>query len=162
MKSLAHPGMYPNGPDRPAQKRPERAFLKKSGHIRDAQGVPQVGLGCAELQHSLSVTVHRIGSLCYGETLGRKFFKDGGKDFLPRPEDLLLTGKVHLKIKLVKFARRPVCPGVLVPEARGDLKIPVNSGHHQQLLILLGRLGKRIKFPLVFTGRDNVIPGPFR
>ncbi len=42
-------------------------------------------------------------------------------------EHILLSGKSHFKIQLIKLPRRAVLPGVLVAETRRNLKILVES-----------------------------------
>lgn len=58
---------------------------------------------------------------------------------------VILRGKSHLHVQLVKLTGGAVRPGVLVPEAGGDLEVPVKAGGHQQLLELLGRLRQGIE-----------------
>ena len=95
-------------------------------------------------------------------SLWGKFGKGGGKHFLAYPEHILLGGKAHFKIQLVELPGGAVCPGVLIAETGGNLEILIKAGYHQQLLVLLRRLGQGIKFALVFAGRHNVISGALR
>ena len=55
--------------------------------------------------------------------------------------DLLLVQEGHLQVDLGEL-RLPVGPEVLVPEAPGDLEVPVKPCQHQQLLVLLGDWGR--------------------
>src|SRR4029453_16608792 len=50
-------------------------------------------------------------------------------------------------------------PAVLGAEARGDLEVPVEAGHHQQLLELLGGLRQRVELAGVHAGRHQIVSG---
>ena len=56
--------------------------------------------------------------------------KDGGEHPLQHGEHVLLGSEGHLHVQLVELAGGAVAPGVLVPEAGGNLKILVDSGGH--------------------------------
>jgi hypothetical protein len=51
---------------------------------------------------------------------------------------------------------------VLVPEATGNLKIPIEAGHHEQLFVDLGRLRQREEFARMDPAWHQIIPGAFR
>ncbi len=85
-----------------------------------------------------------------------KFLEDAVQYRLDRGEDILLCDKAHLEIELIEF-RRTIGAGRLVPQARRDLKIAVEAGHHQQLLELLRRLRQGIEFAGVQPARYKVV-----
>ena len=152
----------PDCPDRSVLERLKAAAAEKFGQINDPQGIAQIRLIRAELQHSLFIANHRVGSLRHLKAFRRKPLKGGCQHLLSHPEHILLGGKAHLKIKLIKFPRRAVRPGVLIPETRGNLKIFIHPRYHKKLLILLRRLREGIKFPFIVPGRHNIIPCSFR
>jgi hypothetical protein len=84
-----------------------------------------------------------------------------GEHGLDRREDLVLRDERHLDIQLIELSRRPVGAGVFVSKARGDLEVAVETGHHQELLELLGRLGQGIELPGMDAARYKVIAGAF-
>ena len=60
-----------------------------------------------------------------------------------------MRDKAHFQIKLVKFARQTVGARVFIAETGGDLEIAVETGDHQQLLILLWCLRQCKEFACV-------------
>src|SRR4029079_5078366 len=50
---------------------------------------------------------------------------------------------------------------IFVSKTFGDLEIFFHSGHHEQLLVLLGRLGQSVKFPRGQSAWDEKIACPF-
>ena len=162
MEALAHPGLHLDGPHRPPQERFKGAFPEKVRHVQNAQGIPQIRFVRAELHHGLSVTHDRIGSLRHCRAPGREFPEHCAQHLLPGPEHVLLGGETHLKVQLVELSRGAVGPGVLVPEAGRYLKILVDARHHQQLLVLLRRLGQCIELTLKFPGWHNIVPCALR
>src|SRR5690606_30919811 len=76
-------------------------------------------------------------------------------------EDVLLRDKGHLGVDLGEL-RLPVGTQVLVPEAAGDLEVPVVAGHHEELLVDLRRLRQRVELAGVDPTRDEVVPGALR
>ena len=162
MEPFAHFRVHLDGPHRPAQERLKGTFPEKFRHVQDAQRVSQVRLVGAELHHGLPIADHRIGRLRHRRALRGELLKDSRQHLFPCPEHILLGGKAHLEIQLIEFPGRTIRPGVLVPEAGRYLEIFVDARHHQQLLVLLGRLGQRVELPLESAGGDDVIPGPLR
>ena len=78
-----------------------------------------------------------------------------------RGKDILLGDERHLDIELIMLTRRAVGAARLVAEARRDLKIAVEAGHHQQLLELLRRLRQGVKLSGMQAARDQKIARPF-
>ena len=74
---------------------------------------------------------------------------------------VVLVYEGHFQVDLGKL-RLAVRPQVLVPEAPGNLHIPVVPGEHQKLLILLGGLGQGEKLPRLNPAGHQVVPGPLR
>ena len=73
---------------------------------------------------------------------------------------LLIPMIYHLHVQLVELTGGAVAPGVLVPEAGGDLKVLVKARGHQQLLELLGSLRQGVEFPGMLPAGYQVVPGP--
>ena len=76
---------------------------------------------------------------------------------LDRVEYVLLGGKTHFQIELVKFAGRAIGARILVAEAGGDLEITVEAGNHDQLFELLRRLRQRVEFPRMKPRRHKIV-----
>ena len=64
--------------------------------------------------------------------------------------DIFLLYKTHFAVYLGKF-RLTVGAQILVAETFGQLEIPVESTHHQQLLEYLRTLGQGIEFTRIHT-----------
>ena len=64
---------------------------------------------------------------------------------LDRSEHVLLLDEGHLQVELVELARAAVGAGVLVAEAGRDLEVAVEARDHEQLLVLLRRLGQGVE-----------------
>ena len=62
---------------------------------------------------------------------------------------------------MIELTGGTVLTGILVAEAGCDLEITVKAGGHQQLLELLGCLGKSIELALVFTAGNEIVTGTF-
>jgi hypothetical protein len=97
--------------------------------------IPQVGLVAPVHQHRIVVgdarerrRRHRpVGEFAED---ARQHGLDGGKHIVLRDEG-------QLDIELIELARRAIGSGVFVAEARRDLEVAIEAGHHQQLLELL-------------------------
>jgi hypothetical protein len=76
-------------------------------------------------------------------------------------KDIFLLDEAHFQVQLVKLARRTVRPGILVPETRRNLEVPVEPGDHKELLELLRRLRKREKFAGMQPGRHEEVACAF-
>ena len=79
--------------------------------------------------------------------------------FLTDLEYILLGHEAHLEIQLIELSGRSVCSGILVAEAGRDLKILIEAGSHEQLLILLRCLRQRIEFSFKFSAGNNIVSG---
>ena len=154
--------MYFNGPHTFAKEWFKSTLLEKFRHIHNPQRIAQIRFVRAKLQHCLSVTDDRVRRLCNRRPLRRKFPENCRQHFFSHPEYILLGCKTHLEVQLIKFSRRAVGSGVLIPKTRRYLKISVKTCCHQKLFILLGCLGQRIKPAFIFSGRNNIISGAFR
>src|SRR6185437_11476441 len=113
-------------------------------HLVDDERVPEIGLVGAVFEEGVL-----IGDALEGRrrdlAASREFLEDAGEHRLDRREDIVLRHERHLEIELIKLARRAVGAARLVAEARRDLEIAVEAGHHQQLLELLRRLRQRVE-----------------
>ena len=139
----------------------EAAALDLVGHILNFQVDTQVGLVGAVALHGLFIRNMPEGGLGHPLILA-EFLKDRHQHRLQCVQHVLLRGEGHFHIQLIELAGSPVGPGILVPEAGGDLEILVKSGGHQQLLELLGSLGQGIKLAGMVPGRHQVIPCALR
>src|SRR6185436_10787942 len=57
--------------------------------------------------------------------------------------------------------RLTVCPQILIPKASCDLKVPVKTGDHQQLLVELRRLGQREELSGMHPAGHQVVARAF-
>ena len=80
---------------------------------------------------------------------------------LDRREHVLLGDERHFEIELVELARRTVGPRILVAEARGDLEVAVEAGHHDELLELLRGLRQGVEFARMDAARHQEVAGAF-
>ncbi len=90
------------------------------------------------------------------------FCKNGRQNILQDLKHIVLAGKCHLHIELIKLSRRPVRTRILVAETRRDLEITVKPRSHQQLLELLGRLRQRVKFSRMVSRRHEIVARALR
>ena len=88
--------------------------------------------------------------------------KNRRQNIFQNGKDVFLTGKGHLHIQLIKFTWAAISAGIFIAEARRNLKIPVKSGCHQQLLELLRCLWECIELSRMFPGRDQIVSCSFR
>src|SRR5207248_2170199 len=64
--------------------------------------------------------------------------------------------------KTLKVLRLPISAQIFVPKTFRDLKIFFDAGNLKELLVLLGRLGQRVKFSRHQSARDQEIARAFR
>ena len=139
----------------------ELAVFKESADILAGQVDAQIRLvGAVGLQRRV-VGDAAEGSR-RGDVIGAELGEDGRQHVLQHGEHVLLRGEGHLHIQLVELAGRAVATGVLVPEAGGDLEVPVEAGGHQQLLELLGGLWQGIELAGMLPGRHQIVPCALR
>ena len=81
---------------------------------------------------------------------------------LDRREYVVLRDKAHFQIELIELARRAVGARILVAETWRDLKIPVETGNHDQLLELLRRLRQGVEFSRMQARGHEIVAGAFR
>ena len=159
MEAFGHLRMYFDGTDGSADKRFKRTSLEKLRHIHNSQGIAQIWLVTAELQHGLFVTDNRERCLGDPAAFGSKFLKGIMQYFLTDLEDILLGHEAHLEVQLIELSGRSVCSGILITEAGSNLEILIEAGSHEQLLILLRCLGQRIEFSFKFSAGNNIVSG---
>ena len=100
--------------------------FKQSGDILAGEVNAQVGLVGAVDLHGLQIgdTAEGRGG---GHAVGAELGKNRGQHILQHGEHIVLGGKGHLHVQLIEFAGGAVAPGVLVPEAGGDLEVAVEA-----------------------------------
>src|SRR5712692_3575012 len=81
-----------------------------------------------------------------------------GQALLGDAQDVLLVDKGHLDVELGKL-QTPVGAQVLVAKAPGDLKVALDPGNHEKLLVLLRRLRQRVEATRVDPTRDDELAG---
>ena len=97
---------------------------------------------------------------CLGNPLVlAELFKHGYQYIFQRAQHVLLGSEGHLHIQLVELAGGTVGPGILVPEAGGDLEVAVEAGGHQQLLELLGCLRQGVELAGMVPGGHQIVTG---
>ena len=130
------------------------------GHVLHLDGVSQVRLISAVLSHGLveGDAWEDLGNrLALGE-LG----KDALEDRLHRLEHVVLLDETHLDVELIELAGQAVGARVLVAETRRDLKIAIEARHHDELLVLLRRLGQGVEVALMNAARYQEVASTFR
>ncbi len=129
-----------NGPLRRFFKKRKVNNKTKGQFVRIIFIFSQIWLVSLILLHHLLVSQPRKRRLA--DFLGRhQLGHQSRKKFFGKIQDFFLAGKGHLQIELGKFTVGPVGPGILVAETASDLVISFQSGDHQQLFVLLRRLG---------------------
>ena len=76
------------------------------------------------------------------------------KQALDKRKNLLLGHEGDLHVDLRQFGD-PIGTGIFIAETFCDLEIPLDSAHHQQLLVLLRGLRKRVKAPRKDSARHE-------
>ena len=131
------------------------------GDVLHDDRVAQVRLVGPVFAHRLGVGDARPGRgrdrLAAGEFLER-----APDDRLHRREHVLLLDEAHLDVELVEFARQAVGARVLVAKAGRDLEIAVEARHHQELLVLLGRLRQRVELARMEARGHEEVARAFR
>src|SRR6266511_3867472 len=84
-----------------------------------------------------------------------------GQHRLDQVDHVLLGHERHLDVELGELGLT-VGPQCLVAEAPDDLVVPVQPGHHEDLLEQLWGLGQRVERAGLQPGRDQKVPGPLR
>ena len=136
----------------------EAAVLHQVGDVLQLKAEAHVGLIGTEAVHGLPPGHPQEGGL---HVHVQHLFEDALQEALLDGLDLLLVQEGHLQVDLGEL-RLTVGPQVLVPEAAGDLEVAVEAGEHEQLLILLGRLGQGIELAGVDAGGDQIVAGTLR
>ena len=75
-------------------------------------------------------------------------------------EHVLLLDERHLQVELVELARAAVGARVLVAKAGCDLEVAVEARDHEQLLVLLRRLGQRVELAGMEAGGHQEVARP--
>ena len=118
-----------HGLDRVPGEGLEAAVSEERGGVLDGQVNAQVRLvGAVGLQGVVVGDAPEGGP--GGPAVGPVLGEDWREHVLHDGEHVVLVGEAHLHVQLVELAGGAVAPGVLVPEAGGDLEILVDSGGH--------------------------------
>ena len=148
-----------HGLDGVSLKGPEAAPGQGGGGVLDEEVDAQVGLvGAVELHGIVELDAAEGGG--GHPVVDAELLKHGHQHPLQHGQHVVLGGEGHLHVQLIELAGGAVAPGVLVPEAGGDLEVLVEAGGHQQLLELLGGLGQGVELAGVLAGGHQVVPGP--
>ncbi len=119
----------------------------------------KVGLIGAVAGHGLGIGKTRKR---FGEQMAvGAFLHDADHQFLYERHDVFPGDETHLQVQLGKL-RLPVAAQILVPEAAGDLEVPLKPGHHQELLQLLRGLGERVELAGMDAAGNQIVPGALR
>ena len=139
-------------------RKPGTAELR--GDVAHDDRIPQIGLIAAVSLDSVSIGDLRKRQRGH-RPAAAKFLEYAMQHRSDRREYVLLGDKRHLEIELIMLPRRPVGAARLVAEARGDLKIAIEPGRHDQLFELLRRLRQSIKLTGVQPARNEIVPRSF-
>ena len=130
-------------------------------HVLHDEWITKVRLVGAVFAHSLGVGNARPGR--GGDGLAaRELLERAPNHRLHRVENILLLDEAHLDVELVELARQTVGARVLVAKAGRDLKIAIEARHHQELLVLLGRLRQRVELARMDARRHKKVARAFR
>ncbi|MNV34162.1 hypothetical protein D3C71_1255690 [compost metagenome] len=91
-----------------------------------------------------------------------KLLEHGRHHRLHRGPDIFLGHEAHFDVELVEFAWQTVGTRVFIAEARRDLEVAVETGHHQKLLVLLRRLRQREELAFVDARGNEEVARAFR
>ena len=120
-------------------------------HVLQAEA--QVGLVVAVLAHRLVVGHARKRS---GDLDSEHLAPERPHQLLDHGEHVVLRDEGHLQVDLGELGL-PVEAQVLVPEALDDLEVPVEPGHHEELLEELRALRQRVELPRLQPRRHEEV-----
>ncbi len=118
----------------------------------------EIGLVCAVAEHGLVVRHARKRD---GELDVYALSPDRLNHSLHQADDELLVREGHLHVEL-RDLLDTVGTQVLVPEAHGDLVVPVEAGNDEKLLENLRRLGECVEAAGLEPARHDEVPCPLR
>ena len=137
----------------------EFALRGKIGQVRHFQSEAEVGLVAREAVHRLLVAQTRERR---DDAFSRHELRQHRRiEVLDEAQHVVLLDEAHLEVELGVLGLS-VGPGVLVPEAAGDLEVLVHARDHEELLELLRRLGQGVELPRIEAAGNEVVPGAFR
>ena len=134
------------------------ACCKTFGQIYNLKWVAEIGLVATIVAHCIGV--------CQTFELGRysfagKVLDDFAHQVFHYGKHVLLSGKGHFQVKLVKFAWGAVCTSVLVSKTWSKLEVVIETADHQQLLELLWRLWQSVELAWVKTAWNQKVACAF-
>lgn len=74
---------------------------------------------------------------------------------------IVLFDERHLAVYLIELTAMSVGTRIFITKTRSYLVVLIQSSNHQQLFVLLGCLGERIKFTWIDAARDHIISRTF-
>ena len=137
----------------------EPRAAERLAHVLHHDRIAQIGLVATVFAQGVGIgneRKFRRHRFAVGE-----FLKHAMDDRFDRIENVLLGHKAHLKVELIKLARRAIGARILVAKARRDLEVTVETRDHDQLLELLRRLRQRVKFPRMQPRGHEVVARTF-
>ena len=145
---------HDDGADVGRLEHPERGVGEVVGQLGQLDAEAQVGLVRPEPVHRLAVGHPRD----LRHVVGRQLAPQRPDDVLGDGQDVVAVDEAHLEVELGEL-RLPVGAEVLVPEAAGDLVVPLEAADHQQLLEQLRRLRQRVPLAGLQPHRDDEVAG---
>ena len=94
-----------------------------------------------------------LDSLDLAEEISHNSFRHG--------LNVAFIGEGHFHVDLGEF-RLAVCAQIFITETLHNLEIPVETGHHQNLLVLLGRLRQSVEFSRMDSAGNEIVTRTFR
>ena len=137
----------------------ETRAAERLAHVLHHDRIAQVGLVAAVFAQRVGVRNER--KLRRHRFAVGEFLEHASDHRLDRIENVLLGDEAHLKVELIKLARRAIGARILVAEARRDLEITVETRDHDQLLELLRRLRQRVELPRMQPRGHEVVARAF-
>ena len=135
----------------------ERGVGEVRGQLGELDAEAQVGLVRPEAVHRLAVGHPRD----LGHLVGGQLAPQRPDDVLGDREHVVAVDEAHLEVELGEL-RLPVGAEVLVPEAAGDLVVPLEPADHQQLLEQLRRLRQGVPLARLQPDRDDEVARALR
>ena len=136
----------------------EFARGKVVGHVDDLHVEPRVRLVDAPaVHHFLERDARERGR----DVDVERGFPDALQQALDQVVNILPLDERHLNVDLCEF-RLAIGPQILVAITAGELKVFVHPGAHEDLLVLLRRLGQGVKLAGVDSAGDEEFPRALR
>ena len=139
------------------RKELEAGTVHNGGHVHQLQPEAGVGLVHAVAAHGFVPGQAREGP---GNLQAHDLAEHAFHQALGHGHDLFFIHKAHLHVHLGEL-RLAVGAQIFITKAAHDLKIALQTGHHEQLFENLRRLGQGVEFAGIQPAGHQKVPRPF-